>query len=406
MPRTVRRVWRGEAGAFGERSRTFAYEAFVPDPIAGTDPVFPSSVVEVMTAADRTVRGLGGAPGLGGLEALSRQLLRAESVASSRIEGLQLSHRRLARGLFDPAAADRTARSVVGNVVAMERAIRLGREAESIGRDDLLELHRLLFEGTEDERLGGRLRDRQNWIGGSSVNPRRAEFIPPPESEVAGLLADLCDFTNRIDLPAIAQAAIAHAQFETIHPFADGNGRVGRALVQVVLRRRGVAGTFVPPVSLVLAANARSYVEGLTAYRRGETAEWTRLFATALRDAAGLATGLGDRLLALQVAWRERAGRPRRTSATQKLIERLPARPVLDIRAAAELLDVSYPQARLAVLRLQEVDLLRPVAISRRRNRAWEAPELFDLLDEFEFEALTPTRDGAPRRPGPRPRAR
>ncbi|OGN85690.1 MAG: hypothetical protein A2X23_13700 [Chloroflexi bacterium GWC2_73_18] len=124
-----------------------------------------------------------------------------------------------------------------------------------------------------------------------------------------------------------------------------------------------------------------------------------------LDGAPGFAVGLGGRLLALEARWRERAGRPRRTSATQKLIERIPARPILDINAASELLEVSYPQARIAVLRLEETGVLRPVTIGRKRNRAWEAPDLLDLLDEFEFEALTPARYGEPRRPFPRSRS-
>ena len=402
MPRTVRQRWEGQAGGFGGSARTFWYDAFVPDPISLIDPAFPLSAVEAAAEAERAVRDLGAAAELAGLEALSRQLLRAESVASSRIEGLRLSHRRLARAVLDPAAADRTARGVVANIVAMERAIELGASAEIIATDDLLDLHRILFAGTEDERLGGRIRELQNWIGGSSANPRRAEFVPPPASEVRPLLDDLCAFASRSDLPPVAQAAIAHAQFETIHPFADGNGRVGRALIHVILRRRGVAPRFVPPISLVLVANARSYVEGLTLYRAGDLAGWTTRFAHVLRDSTVLAAKLGQALAQLQAAWREAAGRPRRTSATQRLIELLAARPVIDITTGAALLDVSYPQAREAVLRLEQANVLRPVAIGRKRNRAWEAPALLDLLDEFEFDALAPTRPEEPRRPSPR----
>lgn len=401
MPRTVRLLWEGHAGGYGESAHTFAYEAFVPDPVSSIDPVFPLSVAESIAEAERAVRDLDVARELSGLEALSRQLLRAESVASSRIEGLRLSHRRLARAVLDPAAADRTARGVVGNIVAMEQAIQLGARADTVATEDLLELHRILFAGTEDERFGGMIRDRQNWIGGSSVSPRRAEFIPPPASEVRPLLDDLCTFVSRSDLPPVAQAAIAHAQFETIHPFADGNGRVGRALIHVILRRRAVAPRFVPPISLVLVANASSYVEGLTLYRTGDLAGWATRFAHALRDSTVLAARLGEALAGLRAAWREVAGRPRRTSATQRLIELLAARPVIDINTAASQLDVSYPQAREAVLRLEQAKVLRPVTIGRKRNRAWEAPALLDLLDEFEIEALTPTRTGESRRPSP-----
>lgn len=402
MPRRVRQFWEGTAGGFGESARSFWYEAFVPDPIASIDPAFPLTDIEAAAEAERAVRDLIADRDLGGLEALSRQLLRAESVASSRIEGLELSHRRLAKAVFDPAATDPTARLVVGNIGAMERAIELGATTAAIRTHDLLELHRVLFAGTEDEQIGGRIRERQNWIGGTWISPRRAEFIPPPAAAIAPLLEDLCAFANRLDVPPVVQAAIAHAQFETIHPFADGNGRVGRALIHVILRRRVVATRFVPPISLVLLGNASSYVEGLTLFREGDLAGWSTRFAHALRDSTVLATRLGSALAQLQASWREAAGRPRRTSATQRLIELLAAKPVIDIPMVATLLDVSYPQAREAVLRLEEAGVLKPVAIGRKRNRAWEAPSLLTLLDNFEFEALTPTQSHERRRVSPR----
>lgn len=398
MPRKERVLWQGTSAGVGEASRTFWYDAFIPDEISSIDPVLPLSTAEALAEAERALIELGGVSGLAGLEALSRQLLRAESVASSRIEGLSLSHRRLAKAIFDPDQADRTARGVVGNIRAMDRAIELGSSAELIDVDALLDLHSLLFAGTEDERFAGRIRETQNWLGGSSINPRRAEFIPPPATEVTPLLDDLCRFMNRVDIPPIAQAAIAHAQFETIHPFADGNGRVGRALIHVIFRRREVARTYVPPISLILVANASSYVEGLTLFREGDLAAWVTRFAHVARDSTVLARDLSVSLAELQASWREAAGRPRRDSATQRLIELLAERPIVDIPTASTELGVSYPQGREAVLRLEEAGVLRQVTIGRKRNRAWEAPSLLDLLDSFESEALTPTRPGEPRR--------
>src|SRR5262249_38906657 len=143
----------------------------------------------------------------------------------------------------------------------------------------------------------GRLRDRQNWISGSSYNPCSAAFVPPPPERVAALMEDLCAFCNGTDLPAIAQAAIAHAQIETIHPFADGNGRTGRALIHVILRRRGLAPLVLPPVSLMLATWSTDYVGGLTAMRYAGDAgsedaqrgvdRWVALFAAATTRAVG-----------------------------------------------------------------------------------------------------------------------
>jgi len=128
-------------------------------------------------------------------------------------------------------------------------------------------MSQLLLAGTRLEVHGGSFRGVQNWIGGSDYNPCSADFVPPPPELVAHLMDDLCAFCNTDDLPPVAQAAIAHAQFETIHPFVDGNGRTGRAIVHLVLRRRGLVPRVLPPVSLVLATLARDYVKGLTATR-------------------------------------------------------------------------------------------------------------------------------------------
>jgi hypothetical protein len=136
---------------------------------------------------------------------------------------------------------------------------------------------------------------------------------------------DLVAFVNLEDLPAVVQAAIVHAQFETIHPFNDGNGRVGRCLVHVVLRRRGLAHTFLPPVSVVLAANANAYVRGLVAYREGEIAAWCSSFSYACPSAAEESEALAGRIAGLIEEWRGRAGSPRKGSAGSKLIELLPS---------------------------------------------------------------------------------
>ncbi len=162
---------------------------------------------------------------------------------------------------------------------------------------------------TTTAQVAGTIRDRQNWIGGNAYNPGRADFVPPPPEYVKELMADLVAFVNRSDLPPAVQAAIAHAQFETIHPFADGNGRVGRALVHVVLRRRSLAPRYVPPVSLVLAADAKAYVAGLTAFREERPANWILLFAQTLEQTAVKASELATRLAALQKMWRAQKNR-------------------------------------------------------------------------------------------------
>jgi Fic family protein len=208
-------------------------------------------------------------------------------------------------------------------------------------------------------------------------------------------------FLGREDLPAIVQAAIAHAQFETIHPFADGNGRVGRALIQVVLRRRGLAPRFVPPVSVVLATNREAYVRGLTAFRDGRTGEWCRSFAMACRAAADASARLGERIAGLQAEWRDRAGRPRRGSAADRLIALLPSQPIVSVATARATLGGSDESMRLALNELAERGVIRQITAGRYA-RAWAADELFDLLNAHERGLATPTRTEQPRRNAPR----
>lgn len=402
MGRYVRRQWQADFGAYGgRRSRqSFSYEAFLPATIADLDFALPGDIALIAAEAEAMVRRLNSGAELASLEAVARQLLRAESVASSRIEGLRLSQRRLAEALFAPDEGDMTARSVLNNIAAMEAALALGAARPAIAIDDILTLHRTLLNTPADQTIAGMSRTTQNWIGGGADNPRGAEFIPPPEGDVPALLDDLCAFLDRADLPAVIQAAIAHAQFETIHPFADGNGRVGRCLIHVVLRRRGVAERYVPPVSVVLGANAKAYIAGLTDYREGRTTEWCGVFAAAIRTAGERAQDLTARLDELQGRWRDRAGRPRRDSAAARLLPLLPAYPIVNVATVERLTGVSDEAARLALLALERVGILAQINVGRR-NRAWAAKEVFDAVNTFEWEIATPDDPAEPRRPSP-----
>jgi len=196
------------------------------------------------------------------------------------------------------------------------------------------------------------------------------------------------------------QAAIAHAQFETIHPFGDGNGRLGRCLIHVVLRRRGLAPRYVPPLSVVLAANTPAYVGGLTAFRAGQLDEWLGVFAAAARTAGQQALGLTVQLEELQHNWWERAGHPRRGSGAARLIRLLPAYPILDAAAVARSIGASTRVARLAIQPLIQAGILTQVTLGKR-NRAWAAKELFALINAFEWDLATPDEEAQPRRPSP-----
>lgn len=403
MSKVVRQRWEADFGAFGGRRarQAFSYDAFVPDPIADATFELPSELAQAVTEAESTLRNLNVAgPALGGLEVLARQLLRAESVASSRIEGLELSHRRLARAAFSEDEADLTARSVLANIRAMEVAVSSAARAKRFDVKAMLKVHHALFSAFKDPRAG-KIRTEQDWIGGAASSPLGAEFVPPPPGHVRPLLEDLAAFLERDDLPAVMQAAIAHSQFETIHPFADGNGRVGRCLIHVVLKRRGVTPRVVPPISLVLATDSKAYVGGLTAARSGRTNEWVGLFAAAARTAANEAGRFAAQLAKLQAEWRKAAAPLRSDAAASKLIDLLPAAPIIDVGTVESLVDCSNQAARLALAHLERAKVVSQLTVGRR-NRAWEAPAVFELLNDFERHLATRRGGRTQLRPAPR----
>jgi Fic family protein len=356
----------------------------VPDPIAEWDRPLAGRAAEAVAQATASLGALQSAGAGHDLEVLASPLLRAEALGSSFIEGLRASNKRLALAAYEPVAADATARAVLGNVRAMERAIAIGTERGPFRLEKLLDIHRRLLEGTTEERFGGVIRTEQNWIGGRGSSPREAAFIPPPPDRVTALLNDLISFVNLDDLPAVAQAAVAHAQFETIHPFGDGNGRAGRCLIHVILRRRGITPLLVPPISVVLAADARRYIAGLVDFREDRADDWIGAFADAVTTAARSTEELRIRIDALLAGLVERAGSPRADSVARALILGLPAHPIVSAESAAKLYRVTPTAARAALNRLERSGVLILTRVGRRRDREWISDELFELLDDFE----------------------
>ena len=402
MPRLVERIWEASPDAYGPRSSrtSFRYSAFVPNPIFQLETHVTDAVIAEIEAAAVGVRELQSSPTFRGLEAVGRQLLRAEALASSRIEGLEASQRRIARALATDEDRDETARSVIANVSAMQLAVEIATATRELTVDDILAVHDRLMVLPRERRFAGRLREVQNWIGRGD-SPRDAEFVPPPEDQVPGLMTDLAAYLNRDDLSPIAQAAVAHAQFETIHPFVDGNGRTGRALIHIVLRRGAVASRIVPPVSVALATNRSRYVDGLTAYRRGDLSAWLIFFARSLSDAAAASRRLGVRLSELEASWMDTV-RPRKGSGAEKLIGVLAGNPVLSVKVARDAIGGTFQSVNTAIDRLASAGILRSVRGEWRRNRLWECPEILGLLDEFEAQSAVPARAAEPPRPAPR----
>jgi Fic family protein len=414
MARVELHRWPGHPDGFTRAERLGgSYELYFPDPLVGRE--FDLSD-EVLAALEDAAGDLGRldatAAVLTNSEALARLLLRAEAVGSSQIEGLVVGARRLLKAeVLRDRPRDVTAEEVLGAVDAMTWVTESVQAGDKLEVDHLLEAHRRLMAHSPAPEVGGQVRYLQNWIGGRS--PAEAYYVPPPAQLVPELLADLMTFVRESGLPVLAKTAIAHAQFETIHPFADGNGRTGRALIHLILRAEGLVERTVPPVSLSLATHATQYVEALTTYRytgkptsrRARTAanQWLLMFATACSHATAEAARFEQTAADLKADWRERAAPVRAGSAVELLIDTLPAAPVLTLAAAARLIDRSQQAANQALARLVETGVLREVT-DGRRNRVYEAPELIDAFTLLERRFASPaadTRIEPPSRPVP-----
>jgi Fic family protein len=368
------------------------YEVFIPDPIAEREFTLAGEAVAAIAEATKALGHLGDTrPRLTSLAALARNLLRSESAASSRIEGVRISHGRLARAAYARAGGrmgDGRAAEVLGNVEAMERAIELGGVGEPFTVADILDIHRTLLRFTEDRDFAGAVRTAQSWIGGNDYHPIGATYVGPPHEMVPELLEDLCRFIARTDIAAVAQAAIAHAQFENIHPFVDGNGRTGRALIYTILRRRGEIGGFIPPISLVLGGESKNYIGGLGAYSQGSVGSWCERFAHAVTRAAGEAERLAQRIEERQTTWLQLLGEPRRDATVRQLVGLLPAQPVIDVPAAQQLTGKSHVAVGNAIAQLERAGILQKLN-ERKWGRVWECGELLTLVEDFEKSVST-----------------
>ena len=304
-----------------------------------------------------------------------RELARAEARAESGITP-------------SPSAMD-----VLANIDAMVLAVEDAADAGKFVVKDILAIHRKLLEHTIQKRIAGRLRTSQTRIGGNDYNPCGADFVPPPVEAMGPLLADLCRAINDDTLPPLVQAALVHAQFETIHPFDDGNGRTGRALVHVVFRRRGIVPRFVPPISVVFAGARNRYLAGLTGFRGDDVAEWVEQFAAATVKAARLARAYVVAVGTLQDRWRAQLrtakGALRADAAVWAIIELLPAHPMISAPVAVAVTGRARSRVYEAVDQLVEAGVLLPLS-ERKRNRWWEAAGLLDLVARLESGELPP----------------
>ncbi len=305
-------------------------------------------------------------------------LLRSESAASSRIEQLTASAKAIALAeLDDDRRNNANAALIVSNVRAMEAAIDM---ADRLDLDSILAMHAVLLEHERPE-WAGHWRTDQVWIGGSRFGPHGAMFVPPRQERVPAAMADLVAFAIRDDVPALVHAAIAHAQFETIHPFPDGNGRTGRALIHAMLRRHGVTRNVTVPISAGLLVDTDAYFSALGSYRSGELEPIVAQIADAAFSAILNARHLLTEIDEATGEWASRI-KARSDSAVWPLIELLVRQPAVTAASVTTALGVSKPAALNAIDQLEGAGVLIK-AKGEERNRAWVAIDIVTALDRF-----------------------
>lgn len=370
-----------DSGLSRRKRKPANYRATIPPTIADAPVGLSGSTVAACSKARAEIEALDSSLDDDEVALIAMSLLRSEAVASSRIENLKVSNRGVALALHDPRAATRAAGEAAGNVQAMTAALRLA-EGRPMSPEVIREIHDELLRGHDPHEIGGHLRTAVVWIDGAT--PVDATFVPPPPDEVLRLLSDLESFADRQDVEPIAKAAVLHAQFEAIHPFADGNGRVGRCLIHASLRRDGVTQRVTVPVSTLLLHERAEYFEALAAYQqRGDLDPWVNHFASAASDAVAVSKRLSTEIGQLREEWLEAAGQPREGSVGRRLVSLLPKQPVVDAGTVSAALGVSERTALRGLTVLDEAGVVTEVT-KQKRNRVWAAVEVFDVLDEVQ----------------------
>ncbi|PRY57535.1 Fic family protein [Knoellia remsis] len=311
---------------------------------------------------------------------LSSVLLRTESASSSQIENITTGARALALAEIGAARYGSNASLVAANVDAMNRAVAL---ADRVTPQAILDIHEALMRD-EDYARPGRFRDEQVWIG-PSPTPHGALFVPPHHDRVAAGIDDLCVFTERTDLPLLTHVAIAHAQFETIHPFNDGNGRTGRALMHALLKAGGATTRTTLPVSAGLLKDTDAYFDALTAYRLGDPGPIVAQFTHAAFAAVDNGRRLARDLETVYAAWSGRVS-ARRHASVWRVLPLLLSQPALTSATLQERAGISQPTADNALRQLVDARILQRSG-DARRNVVYVATDVVEALDAFAARA-------------------
>lgn len=382
------------------------YHAYVPDQLGAQLPPLgreahqaAEEALTVLARADERI----GARG----QYLNHLLIRSESISSSWIEGNRVTPKRLAIAELLKRGT-RVALDVVANVRATENAIEsLADRAKPVTTADIENLQHVI-----EPRLPTGLRAEQNWVGGTGWSPLRADFVPPPEGDVPRLVDDLARFVTATDGNAVVRAAIAHAQFETIHPFTDGNGRTGRALIHTVLRRADALRNTLIPISTVFAGDTNAYIRGLTAFREepSQLDDWIMGFSRATELAAANAVNLVENLETLDstvledfTAFRRSQGispaTPRGDAVVLRILRGLATDPVLTVDSVATRFNVSTTAAHRALAALSDAGILGRTKDQKGKLICWTADRHLGLVALTERSNRVGGQDTRFRRP-------
>jgi Fic family protein len=367
----------------GQKISQGTYSAFLPAPLTPVLDWTPR-LTGVLSEADRLIGRLAGEGGrLPNPHVLIRPFVRREAVLSSKIEGTQATLGELLAAEAG-AAVDRSPEDLreVGNyVVALEHGISRLKELPLCVRL-VRELHeKLMTEVAGHHATPGRFRTIQNWIATPGSTIAKASYIPPPPGEVEPCLAAWEKFLNESDLPPLVTIALAHYQFEAIHPFLDGNGRVGRLLITLFLIERQILPTPLLYLSAFFEASRRDYYERLRGVsERGAWNEWVEYFLLGVARMSEDALSRAVRINELIAQWQKTVSGDS-TNTPLRVVESLGANPFITAKGAAEKLSIAFTTAQRAIERLQRIGIVKQVGHAKR-DRVFCARALLDILEE------------------------
>ena len=396
----IQQEWRGNRNAPLARDRRAGQvEAYVPHPVTPWRMLLPTDVAAAIAEAEQelrqTSRGFAAHPSGDGM------FFWAESLGSSRIEGIAPSTRKVVHALVrQQHRPDRehhgAVYQVIGNIEATEAALGILADRPRLSVQAILDAHRTLMDSTPTPHLGGVIRDYQNWIGGNDWHPLDGDFVPPPPDRCPALMDDLVRYLRSDFDPPLLQAAVAHAQFETIHPFGDGNGRAGRALLYGVLKNRCASDGMMPPVSLALSRNRDRYLDSLATYqsyiggpddqRRADALmRWLDLLAGSVRQSCAAVRRYQQAVGQLQDRWRHEVGGRRNRSAALAAIDHLSANPSMTAKRLSSLSGFGDKRCGDALRRLEALGVVK----GRRADAGLRVYDADNIFAAYEVMAST-----------------